>query len=366
MKRTLFVIIIFMIIIGCKDSSEPSDSVTLNIPNEGYIYTSFLNLYADISIKEEIKNVSWLLNDRLIALQHEAPYDLDMDTDSLVYGEVNELSVIVKDIKDKEIASKIYEIIKIPHELPSSLFQSIGNYTETDENGNLVGTIDVNDWQITSIIDIDAPLIERYATIHNMDVRAVNNHVFINWETDDVYDNLGFNLFRGTASTDYLNNQAVHLNYNQGLIRTNTINYYTYQDNYSMNYDVTYYYWIEIVNSDSTKYPYPENGYDYTHYDPDEFERSVSMCYPNPAGSETTIPFTLKENSEITLMFFNSDKSYFEVPVTKQEYQRGNNTYTWSDLPVDAGLYRCLYYIHEIDSDSLHYGYGDIFVHSAQ
>ncbi len=353
-----------LVISGCKSSSGPSDKITINVPNEGYVWEETVQFEADISISKKVSLVSWLLNGSVISVVEVPPYSITFNTSTMTYGDVYDLSVIVRDEDNNEISSDIYEIIRIPFNIPSSSFNDISGYTETDDYGNLGGTIDQNDWRLFLIGNDAAPKAERYATIKNVNISSNYRKISISWEAEDEYDNLGYNIYRGTSSSDYNNNSAIHLNY-YGLIPNETDMEYTYVDSFGLNYNNNYYYWIEIVNSDNTKYTYPPEGHKYTLYNPDELIFTFHKCYPNPVGSSTTLPFTLEENSEITFMFFNSDKSYFEVPVQDQVYERGYNTFIWNDLPQDAGLYRCLYYIKCLNSGEIYYGFGDIYVHSA-
>ncbi len=360
-NRILIAYLITALFIGCKSSSGPSDKISVSVPNGGYLWEDSVQFNADISISKDITVVSWLLNGSVMTIQDEPPYSINFDTTTMTYGDIYELSVIVTDSDNKGISSEIYNIIKIPFNIPSTSFNDISDYTESDVNGNLTGTIDHNDWKLIALTDIPSEMSSRYASVKNVVLSGTSEKITINWEAEDVYDNLGFNILRGYSSSDYTNNNAFLLNYS-GIIPNNTIMEYAYSDSFNLSYNTDYYYWIEIVNTDNTKYTYPIEGYKFTFYDPDEFKLTFNKCYPNPAGSSTKIPFVLEEESEVTFMFFNQDKSYFEVPVQDMVFERGNNEYIWNILPQDPGLYRCLYYVKCLSSGEVYYGFGDIFI----
>jgi hypothetical protein len=136
--------------------------------------------------------------------------------------------------------------------------------------------------------------------------------VTLSWTTQTETENAGFNLYRGLLNTDYTLGNCTRLNPEliPGAVNSTEPVNYQYADDYRVEYDVTYYYWIEMidlqnhtmVSSPLAFTPQKTSG----EQAPDYIVYGLHSNYPNPFNPQTTIEFALKQGGMATLEIYNS------------------------------------------------------------
>ena len=156
----------------------------------------------------------------------------------------------------------------------------------------------------------------------------------LNWVTQSENAIVGYNVYRN------INNElqtAMQIN-NSIIAGTNTMEeqHYTFTDSY-VEYEQTYYYWLESVETDLTTELY---GPAYiTIGNPDIVElpnaTMLSSAYPNPFNPTTTIEFDIKEGEIGTFTIFNIKGQI----VVSESYEAGDYTYIWNADNNASGIY---------------------------
>jgi len=169
------------------------------------------------------------------------------------------------------------------------------------------------------------------------------NYTMIRWVTASETDVNGFNIYRGTEN-EYGTSEKINIQLIPGYGTTTEPQDYEFQDLYQLNYETTYYYWLESVNLDggsnvfgSIEYT-PETGQG--GYE-DDFDNNLLMNQPNPFASSTTINYAIKgmlKSEPVKISIYNTlGQLILEDVATNGVYQ-----FDASNLPTGVYFYRLI------------------------
>jgi len=127
-------------------------------------------------------------------------------------------------------------------------------------------------------------------------ITFMNDYTLIKWTTSSETDVNGFNIYRNTEDNIGLADK-INVTLIPGNGTTSQPNNYEFHDIDQLDYQTTYYYWLEAVN-----YGGGTNVYGSFEYTPevgqggyeDTFDESMLMNKPNPFGGSTTIYYEIK------------------------------------------------------------------------
>ncbi len=169
---------------------------------------------------------------------------------------------------------------------------------ETDGSGN-------EDWEnnsATSTLPVE---------LSAFNITNSGRLVKIAWTTESESDNMGFNIYRGLTSESMAEESVIQLN-DQIILGAGTSSEptdYTFQDDFRIEYGVTYYYWLETIDMGNisslfgpiTFIPADDSGSDA----PIEQAYGLQSNYPNPFNPNTKIEFCLEKVEYTTLDVYN-------------------------------------------------------------
>lgn len=124
----------------------------------------------------------------------------------------------------------------------------------------------------------------------------MEDYTLISWSTASETDVLGFNIYRSTED-EYSTSTKINVDYIPGHGTTTEPHSYEFQDIDQLEFETTYYYWLESVNYGGGTDVYgsinytPEQGQG--GYDED-FSTNMLMNQPNPFRDVTTINYAIK------------------------------------------------------------------------
>ena len=173
-------------------------------------------------------------------------------------------------------------------------------------------------------------------------IQFIGNAPLLNWITQSETNNIGWNIYR--SENDSLE-QAFQINMEliPGAGTTSEPTEYTYEDEYVVYENTTYWYWLESIEYSGVTTIYeptyltvPEGG---GEPQPPEipFEYGLHQNYPNPYNANTEISFVMNEDCIGELSIYNIKgqkvKTLFSnKPITKDELVRT----TW-DIKDETG-----------------------------
>jgi len=156
----------------------------------------------------------------------------------------------------------------------------------------------------------------------------VNEDLTIFWATQSEENNSYWNIYR--AEEDSFE-AATKINGSEieGEGTTDNLTKYSYVDNSEINYDTTYYYWLESVDyaghtdrfgSTSVVVDMPEE-----EEVPEPIILGLHQNYPNPFNPDTTIKFAVEEDGEAQLTIYNAKgqkiATVFKGEVQAEQYE---------------------------------------------
>ncbi|MCD4828644.1 MAG: T9SS type A sorting domain-containing protein [Candidatus Cloacimonetes bacterium] len=136
--------------------------------------------------------------------------------------------------------------------------------------------------------------------------------VTLAWVTETETENAGFNLYRGLSLDALETEQAILLTPNMiaGAVNSTEPVEYSYEDEYRIGYDITYYYWLEAIDLNGTSgyfaaWPFTPEQPGGNNGAPEFVQYGLHQNYPNPFNPETTISFVMKLDGPTTLDIYN-------------------------------------------------------------
>jgi len=160
---------------------------------------------------------------------------------------------------------------------------------------------------------------------------AVNQYVELQWVSETETNMLGFNVYRNTIHTL---DEAIKVN-TVIVPATNTSNQqrYNFVDE-SISPDMTYYYWLELVQLDLTNGFHGPTSVLTSPEDPGlppgvEYVTRLIGAYPNPFNPGTNIMFELSETANVSIVIYNMRGQLVKTLVSQNEYQKGQHSLFW-------------------------------------
>jgi len=166
----------------------------------------------------------------------------------------------------------------------------------------------------------------------------MDSYTLIRWVTASETDVIGFNIYRSTED-EYGTSDQINVNHIPGHGTTPYPNDYEFQDIDQLNYETTYYYWLESVNLGGSS-----NVYGAIEYTPEighggfenDFDDNQLMNQPNPFSSTTTIKYAIKgmlQSEPVKISIYNTLGQLILEDVAK------NGVYQFDASELPTGVY---------------------------
>ena len=175
--------------------------------------------------------------------------------------------------------------------------------------------------------------------------QTADNNVQLDWSTASETEMNGFNVYR-----NLINNEADAVLVNSGIIKSNNNasgSVYSVKD-YDVDYNNTYYYWLESVSLDGNSDFYgPVSVTISRDKDEDQTEEynnlGIMGIYPNPFNPETNIDYSVKEETPLEITIYNMKGQKVKTLVDKS-VSAGDHKVVWhgdsdSESSVSSGVY---------------------------
>ena len=157
------------------------------------------------------------------------------------------------------------------------------------------------------------------------------------WTTQSETGNAGWNVYRSESDDT---EDMILINYNLilGSGTTSIPTDYSFEDQYEVVPNNTYYYWIESVDYSGETCLYgslslliPEEG-----TTPELPQQTILIGnYPNPFNPDTIIEFDVKENENASLNIYNIKGQLIETKI----FEAGKHSYFWDASSFCSGVY---------------------------
>ena len=162
-------------------------------------------------------------------------------------------------------------------------------------------------------------------------VALQNNFPLLYWRTESEQNNFGWNVYRGENESAISDNSIIRLNSSiiEGASTTNSPTEYTFTDNYNLENNKSYWYWLESIGLDGSSTFYNSISIVYSNNDDDDSPQipiiyGLQQNYPNPFNPTTTIKFAMDADVQVQLTVYNIKgqvvKNLFDDEVTKDRY----------------------------------------------
>jgi len=160
----------------------------------------------------------------------------------------------------------------------------------------------------------------------------------ISWATQSESDNIGWNVYRGISNNL---GQTLILNSNTipGSGSTTEPTYYSYTDEYPVQENHTYWYWLESICTDGeTDFfgpVYLTIDVDGNYIPEIPLKTELYQNFPNPFNPNTLIAFDIEENKSGELSIYNIKGQI----LVKEEFEAGRHNYSWDASAQSSGVY---------------------------
>ena len=201
-------------------------------------------------------------------------------------------------------------------------------------------TLSDRDASTEIILSEDDPLP---VTLSTFTAEYSSSYPTLYWETASESDNMGWNVYRAISSNL---GQASILNINtiSGNGTTSEPSYYSFVDEYEVQDNFTYWYWLEsiAVSGETEMFGPVALTIPLGNNDIQEIPMTTELHqnFPNPFNPNTSISFDIKEGETGVLSIYNIKG---QLIVTK-EFETGSHSYTWDASDQASGIY--LYKLH--------------------
>ena len=168
---------------------------------------------------------------------------------------------------------------------------------------------------------------------------------YLQWITQTETANAGWNVYRSLSAEE---ETAMQINnaFIAGHGTTSEPSQYSFYDDYSLQYDQTYYYWLESINySGDTEKHGPVSLY--LHIDQEDEEppqvptvSSLKANFPNPFNPTTKISYDLASAGVVELNIYNYRGQLVESLLNEYK-EPGNYSILWQAENLASGIYFC-------------------------
>jgi len=171
----------------------------------------------------------------------------------------------------------------------------------------------------------------------------------ISWTTQSESDNVGWNVYRGISNnmgqSFIINNNTI-----PGSGNTSEPTNYSYTDEYPVQENHTYWYWLESICTDGEADFHGPISLSITiegNEIPEiPLETVLYQNFPNPFNPSTLISFDIKENKTGKLSIYNIKGQL----LVKGEFEAGTHNYPWNANDQSSGVY---FYKLQVDRKSM-------------
>jgi len=205
-----------------------------------------------------------------------------------------------------------------------------------------VGTVDFNWTSSTRGNEIfvvnkggDSPLP---VTLSSFTTVFLHGSPVVNWMTQSESDNVGWNVYR-SVSNNLGQAQILNLNMIPGNGTTSEPSYYSYVDEYAVQENNTYWYWLESISISGETEDFgpvsltiPTDGSDIPEI---PLETALYQNFPNPFNPNTLITFDIIENEGGVLSIYNVKGQL----IVTEEFEAGRNHFAWDARECSSGVY---------------------------
>ena len=198
-------------------------------------------------------------------------------------------------------------------------------------------------------------VIEAYANINLFRIETINDGSLpvelsyfagtiengvptLSWITQSEQENLGWNVYRSQNENGFANNNLLQLNEAliPGMGTTSQPTHYSFIDEYPIQINTTYFYWLESVSLSQELGQYGPTALFMSDHSAELPVRSeLQLNYPNPFNPTTTIEFEIEagENGTLTIYNLKGQKVY------AREYESGYHSFNWDGSDYASGIY---------------------------
>ena len=185
-------------------------------------------------------------------------------------------------------------------------------------------------------------------TLTNFFAEFVADNLTILWTTQSENNNLGWNIYRGES--DFALEEDNTIQINVGLIvgagTTSEPTNYEFIDEYPVETNNTYWYWLESISNSNDTEIYGPTSLTIPEEEiipPLPTSTKLYANYPNPFNPETTIDLAIKEGEIGTLSIYNAKGQLIE----SYKFEAGEYNFEW-----DASFYSSGVYFYKLESES--------------
>ncbi len=344
--------VISLSLVSC-ESSTSSDplSAKIVIPGDEYVWGDSL-LVSISSSGGTVASAVFFVDGSSELFDEEAPFEFWWDLKDFDYGSHTlQAKVFFSDDKFLETDNRI--VVHMPFPFYDEFLADFDGITERDANGNLVGEVDQSDWKLTELSQTDS----RETFVLSLNIGASDRKVYLNWRTAYEYNHDGFYLLRGTSEDAYEQDRAIQLNPYPltGEWNEDEYTYYEFVDSLNIEY-LTYYYWLEAID------PVSENEvfgpWSITVEEDQQWSSQFNPPYPNPAQQSTTCHFSLEKECLLSVILIDDEATIIGEVMSEASLSAGEHSFSLDCSEMDVGLFRCVYYISDNETEWI--GYGDI------
>jgi hypothetical protein len=361
-RPALILIITCLFLIGCgSDDDSATNSVAITSPAESFVWGDSATLTAVCSSGRTITRVTYYDGENFVAADSTAPYECTWPLTGLDYGTSHSFTARMETADGAVTVSPVKTLRRMPFPFYEAYLANIDGIEERDANG-LPGTdSDARDWML-NLVGGRSTTGPRYASITDVRVYSAGRKVFLSWATISELDNAGFYIHRATIDGNEGWTHSVTLNPGgiiPGVQASDQLRDYAFTDSLGIEYGVTYYYWLESVDTNQQT----EHFGPYTCSVPAEvdWDNAFYPAFPNPVTTTTSMLYSLAEPANSWVILVSQDRETVEVLQAGEFVPATSNYRLFCDLEDrEPGLYRCVYRF--LTSDSEYWGTGDILV----
>jgi hypothetical protein len=279
---------------ACEKSTEARDERVILTGVPQYVSADSLVVSLELGADLNPTEVFFMLDGATMLFDYEAPYQWTWRCANYAMG-LHTLQARVFFTGGDSKDSAPVEVRRMPFPFRSDYMADWGGITERDENGNLVGEVDPQDWLWH---DSAADTKSRQAWFSDFSITSRDREVWLHWNTLCESDNAGFHVWRGAGAEALEDSLAVVISGDTlitGQGDCSTESQYDFQDTHHIEY-TTYYYWVEAVDGQGVGTFVGPVAHTVTPWNED-MVNSLYSAYPNPAVNTTTLGFTLVESA---------------------------------------------------------------------
>jgi hypothetical protein len=352
----LWVMVLVLTACGDDDGGKKSSAPVLTVSTGDFVWGDSVNISVSVDEEPLPDRVVFYINNTMMGSDAQYPYTFSWDISELSNGSAHVLYARAYSNGTDYIQTESKTVHRTPFPFNPEYIANFDGITTRDANGIYGSETDSRDWQLFTL---DSSQNSRFAGVTDVTFYNIEHKVYVNWSTTSELSNAGFRVWRSTlpgtdgfATAIRLNNTDIPGAGTSG----NTLGY-TYIDSLRIEYDTTYYYWIQSV---------AENGeielfgdYSYRVVAGNNSETKFEPVYPNPVTDGSILLYSLSEPATVSVALFDEDFRHFRVLENGVFHQAASEyrlTISRSGLP--NGLCRCIYYIETGNCD--YWGYGDI------